>query len=200
MFDDTQANQTQTDNSDNNDTSNDFGTGAISDFGMNPSDGSGPTVVTPTASLSDDQTDVPSNAGTDSSDDVSSDITTEDTDASAVSDSFSTDDPTASDSSSDDNVSTDTTSDSPPTDTSPTTGDLAELKRQALDKLSPLVHKLDQTPEEKYRTLMMLIQASDNKDLLSEAYEAADKISNEKARAEALLNIVNEINYFTQKG
>lgn len=78
-------------------------------------------------------------------------------------------------------------------------GDLDDLKRQALDQLSPLVHKLDQSPEEKYKTVMMLIQASDNQDLLNEAYEAAQAITDEKAKAEALLNIVNEINYFTQK-
>ncbi len=78
-------------------------------------------------------------------------------------------------------------------------GDLADIKRQALEQLSPLVHKLEQTPEEKYKTLIMMIQASDNQDLLGEAYEAAQAITDEKAKAEALLNIVNEINYFTQK-
>lgn len=75
---------------------------------------------------------------------------------------------------------------------------LAKIKRQALEQLSPLVHKLDQAPEDKYKTIMMMVQASDNQDLLNEAYEAAQKISDEKAKAEALLNIVNEINYFTQ--
>jgi hypothetical protein len=83
--------------------------------------------------------------------------------------------------------------------TSSDNGDLADIKRQALEQLSPLVHKLEQTPEEKYKTLIMMIQASDNQELLGEAYEAAQAISDEKAKAEALLNIVNEINYFTQK-
>ena len=59
--------------------------------------------------------------------------------------------------------------------------------------------KLDQTPEEKYKTLMMVIQASDNQALIQEAYQAAQNITDERVRAEALLNIVNEINYFTQK-
>lgn len=77
--------------------------------------------------------------------------------------------------------------------------DLEELKRHALAELSPLVSKLEQTPEEKYKTIMMMIQASDNQSLLNEAYETAQKIADEKARAEALLNIVNEINYFAQK-
>ena len=79
-------------------------------------------------------------------------------------------------------------------------GELSDLKRQALEQLSPLVHKLDQSPEDKYKTLMMMIQASDNQELLKEAYDTAQKIEDETVKAQALLNIVNEINYFTQKG
>ena len=75
---------------------------------------------------------------------------------------------------------------------------LVELKKQALQSLAPLVNKLDQTPEEKFKTTMMLIQASDNADLVPEAYEAANQITDEKVRAQALLDVVNEINYFTQ--
>ena len=75
---------------------------------------------------------------------------------------------------------------------------LVKLKQQALQSLAPLVDKLDQTPEEKFKTTMMLIQASDNADLVPEAYEAANQITDEKARAQALLDVVNEINYFTQ--
>jgi hypothetical protein len=84
-------------------------------------------------------------------------------------------------------------------DGKPADDDLDNIKKQALSQLSPLVHKLDQSPEEKYRTLIMMVQASDNKDLIGEAYEAAQKITDEKAKAEALLTIVNEINYFSQK-
>lgn len=77
--------------------------------------------------------------------------------------------------------------------------DLTEIKQQALSQLSPIVGELDQPPEEKYRTLMMLIQASDDQTLIKSAYEAANKIDDKKAKAEALLNIVNEINYFTNQ-
>jgi hypothetical protein len=45
---------------------------------------------------------------------------------------------------------------------------------------------------------MMLIQATDNASLVKEAYAAANQITDEKARAQALLDVVNEINYFTQ--
>jgi hypothetical protein len=57
---------------------------------------------------------------------------------------------------------------------------------------------LDQTPEEKFRTTMMMIQAADNKSLIPEAYQAAQQIADEKVRAQALLDVINEINYFTQ--
>ncbi len=77
-------------------------------------------------------------------------------------------------------------------------GDLADIKQQALQQLSPLVGHLDQTPEEKFRTTMMMIQASDNSELIKDAYAAAQQIGDEKARAQALLDVINEINYFTQ--
>jgi hypothetical protein len=76
--------------------------------------------------------------------------------------------------------------------------ELFDIKQQALHSLAPLVDKLDQTPEEKFKTTMMLIQASDNAELIKDAYDAANSISDEKARAQALLDVVNEINYFTQ--
>jgi hypothetical protein len=76
--------------------------------------------------------------------------------------------------------------------------DLLDLKQKALQDLSPLVGQLDQTPEEKFHTTMMMIQANDNKELLSDAYTAAQAITDDKARAQALLDVINEINYFTQ--
>lgn len=77
--------------------------------------------------------------------------------------------------------------------------ELLTLKQQALQQLSPLVGHLDQTPEEKFRTTMMMIQSSDNQSLIKEAYAAAQQISDDKTRAQALLDIVNEINYFTHQ-
>ena len=77
--------------------------------------------------------------------------------------------------------------------------DLLGIKQEALQALTPLVGHLDQTPEEKFRTTMMMIQAADDQTLLREAYNAAKQISDEKTRAQALLDVVNEINYFTQQ-
>ncbi len=84
-----------------------------------------------------------------------------------------------------------------PTNSAPS--DLLSLKQQALTQLEPLVNQLDQTPEEKFRTTMMLIQSTDNQSLIQDAYDTAQSITDEKVRAQALLDVINEINYFTQQ-
>jgi len=45
---------------------------------------------------------------------------------------------------------------------------------------------------------MMMIQANDNHTLIEKALDAAKEIEDDKARAQAMLDIVNEINYFSQ--
>jgi hypothetical protein len=85
---------------------------------------------------------------------------------------------------------------SEPTNTA-SNDDLIDIKKDALQQLTPLVSHLDQSPEEKFRTTMMLIQATDDKSLLRSAYESASQIQDSKSRAQALLDVVNEINYFT---
>ncbi len=76
--------------------------------------------------------------------------------------------------------------------------DLLTIKKDVLSQLSPLVGHLDQTPEEKFKTTMMMLQSTDDHSLVKTAYEAAQQITDEKEKAQALLDIVNEINYFTQ--
>lgn len=95
-------------------------------------------------------------------------------------------------------LGSDSDSDSDAGDSHGADNELIDLKREVLGKLSPLVGHLEQNPYEKFRTLMMMIQASDDQGLVREAYETALKIDDEKERAQALLDIVNEINYFTQ--
>ncbi len=74
---------------------------------------------------------------------------------------------------------------------------LLDIKQNALDQLKPLVDHLDSMPEEKFDALMMMIRASDDQALIQPAYEAAQQIKDDKKRAEALLDVVNEINYLT---
>lgn len=85
----------------------------------------------------------------------------------------------------------------PPANVNP--DDLLSLKQNALSQLTPLVSHLDQTPEEKFRTTMMMIQSTDNQSLIKDAYDAAQAITDDKTRAQALLDVINEINYFTQQ-
>jgi hypothetical protein len=89
------------------------------------------------------------------------------------------------------------TTSAPAVEPHPETDALLDLKQQALQQLTPLVDHLEQNPEEKFRTTMMMIQAADNASLIKAAYDAALQIPDEKVRAQALLDIVNEINYFT---
>jgi hypothetical protein len=85
-----------------------------------------------------------------------------------------------------------------PASTPTNSDDLLGMKQEALQQLQPLVNHLDQSPEEKFRTIMMMIQASDDHTKLNEAFEAAKQITDDKVRAQALLDVINEINYFTQ--
>lgn len=75
--------------------------------------------------------------------------------------------------------------------------ELVDIRNHALGDLSPIIDKLDLPPEDKFRIIMMIIQSSDNQDLVKQAYDAAHAIEDEKTRAQALFDIVNEINYFT---
>ena len=84
-------------------------------------------------------------------------------------------------------------------DSNSSSGDLTDIKREAIEQLSPLVELLDQTPEEKFHTTMMLLQSTDNKDLIKKAYDVAQQIPDDKIKAQALLDVVNEINYYTQE-
>ncbi len=77
--------------------------------------------------------------------------------------------------------------------------DLVAIKQQALQDLSPIIDHLEQSPEERFHITMMMLQATDDQNLVKQAYEAARAITDEKKRAKALLDVVNEITYFTQQ-
>lgn len=79
-----------------------------------------------------------------------------------------------------------------------TTNDLLDLKHAALTELSPIIDMLNAKPEDKFRTLIELIQSTDNQSLLPSALVIAKTIEDKQVRAQALLTIVNEANYFTK--
>ncbi len=80
------------------------------------------------------------------------------------------------------------------------TGDAGELdtvKNSALEQLRPLIEKLDLEPADKFDKYLMMLRASDDPELIKPAFDAAQGIDGEKERAQALLDIINEINYIT---
>jgi len=76
-------------------------------------------------------------------------------------------------------------------------GDLDDIKKDALTELRPLVDKLDLEPEEKFDTYLLLIRSTDDKALIGPAHAAARAIPDETRRAQALLDIIKEIDYLS---
>ena len=77
-------------------------------------------------------------------------------------------------------------------------GPLASIKQDALVELRPLVDKLNVSPEEKFDTYLLLIRSTDDMNLIEPAHEAAKLITDETRRAEALLDIIKEIDYLSR--
>lgn len=80
-------------------------------------------------------------------------------------------------------------------DASAGAGDLDEIKKKALEELTPLVDQLDLEPAKRYDLLMEIIQAGNHDHLLKDAYEAAHSIEDDNLRAQALMEVVNEVEY-----
>ena len=76
--------------------------------------------------------------------------------------------------------------------------DLDSIKQEALGELRPLVDKLNVSPEEKFDTYLLLLRSTDDKDLIAPAHEAAKNITDEARKAQALLDIIKEIDFFGQ--
>ena len=85
----------------------------------------------------------------------------------------------------------------PVTTTVGASGDLNTVKQEALSELRPLVDKLDVSPEEKFDTYLLLLRSTDDKDLIAPAHEAAKGIADEARRAQALLDIIKEIDFLS---
>lgn len=88
-----------------------------------------------------------------------------------------------------------------PTPVAPTasaaSSDLDSIKKDALSELRPLVDKLDVTPEEKFDTYLLLLRSTDDQSLIGPAFASARVITDEARRAQALLDIIKEIDYLS---
>jgi len=77
--------------------------------------------------------------------------------------------------------------------------DLEGVKQDAIQQLRPLIDHIDLPPEEKFDTYLLLIRSTDDATLIAPAHAAAIGISDEKRKAEALLDIIKEIDYLSKK-
>ena len=78
------------------------------------------------------------------------------------------------------------------------TVNLDNIKGEALTELRPLVDKLNLAPADKFNVLLLMIRSSDDSSLVPEAHEVAKTIPDEARRAQALLDIIKEIDFFDQ--
>lgn len=78
--------------------------------------------------------------------------------------------------------------------------ELDAIKKDALEELRPLVDKLNLPADEKFDTLLLIIRSTDDKSLVTAAHEAARAIEDETKRAQALLDVIKEIDYFSGNG
>lgn len=78
-------------------------------------------------------------------------------------------------------------------------GELDGLKASALEELRPLVGKLNLPAEERFDTLLLIIRSTDDQSLLKQAHDAAKEITDDDRRAQALLDVIKEIDYFSSK-
>jgi hypothetical protein len=77
-------------------------------------------------------------------------------------------------------------------------GDLTSVKSEAINELRPLVDKLNLPPEEKFDTYLLLLRSTDDRSLIEPAHEVARQITDETRRAQALLDIIKEIDFLSQ--
>lgn len=87
----------------------------------------------------------------------------------------------------------------PPSEVTPPSNvnDLDGIKKDALTELRPLVDKLDLGPEEKFDIYLLLLRSTDDKTLIAPAHAAAKNIPDEAKRAQALLDVIKEIDYLS---
>lgn len=75
--------------------------------------------------------------------------------------------------------------------------DLTPIKNEAINELRPLVDKLNLQPEEKFDTYLLLLRSTDDRTLIAPAHTAAQSITDEARKAQALLDIIKEIDYLS---
>lgn len=75
---------------------------------------------------------------------------------------------------------------------------LDSIKLAALSELRPLVDRLTVPAEEKFDIYLLLLRSTDDKSLIAPALEVARTITDEARKAQALLDVVKEIDFLSQ--
>ena len=72
-------------------------------------------------------------------------------------------------------------------------GDLASIKEAMMRDLFPLMDKVQVEPEQKYEIFKEMIETTNDKSMIAGAYEAAKGLTDETAKAEALLYLIKRV-------
>lgn len=76
--------------------------------------------------------------------------------------------------------------------------DLEAVKKKALEALKPILDNLEIDGERKFNIVLSAMRYTDDKSLAEPALNAALSIEENGTKAEALVELVNEINYLQQ--
>lgn len=85
----------------------------------------------------------------------------------------------------------------PSNNLTPASNNLEDVKKDALIELRPLVDKLDLSAEEKFDIYLLLLRSTDDTSLIAPAHNTAKGITDDSKRAQALLDIIKEIDYLS---
>lgn len=69
------------------------------------------------------------------------------------------------------------------------------IKQQAIEALIPLLDSIDGPPEKKFEILMTAMRSAGDQNVLQKALQAALAIEEPAAKAEALLDVINEASF-----
>lgn len=84
-------------------------------------------------------------------------------------------------------------------ESTPADSKMEDVKARAMKALTPLLSEIqDMDPERKFDICISAMRYTDDKDLADAALEAALAIEETGTKAEALVELINEINYLQQ--
>lgn len=75
---------------------------------------------------------------------------------------------------------------------------IADIKQRALQELVPVIDSLEGDPERKYEILMTAARAASSGELLDKALDNALRIEDKTAKAEAIVDVLNEASFQEQ--